>query len=460
MLEQVRAAVHRHRMLSQGDRVIVAVSGGPDSVALLHVLHSLAPALGLALHIFHMDHGLRGESSAQDAQYVQSLADSLGHPCSVVTLPARQLKSQPGSLQANARSARYEAMEALAARTGANRVALGHNRDDQAETVLMRFLRGTGTRGLAGIPPVRDAGAVAYVRPLLEVSRAEIEQYCRDHELSPRHDPSNSEPTYLRNRLRLELLPHLAQTYNPTVAQNLAQLAAIMREEDQLLDTMAMEALRQCRVPGEGVALAGNVLRNEPLALARRVVRLAAREALAAPVDLGLPAVDQVLDAASRREGSQSLHLPHGLQVTVEYGICRFHRTAGPSPIPEAWPVSLTGATALGELGLQVDALPAGNPAGPFEAAFDLDRLPGPLSIRFRQEGDRIWPTGMEGSKKLQDLLVDAKVPRRLRDRIPLLVSGDEILWIIGHRLDRRYLAGPASRNVVLFRITFCGETF
>ncbi|HYF93230.1 MAG TPA: tRNA lysidine(34) synthetase TilS [Symbiobacteriaceae bacterium] len=447
MLEQVRTTIARCGMVSPGDKVIVAVSGGPDSTALLHVLRTLAPDLGISLHVFHMDHGLRGANSAADAACVKALADKLSLPCTVVTLPSGQLKQQGGSLQANARQARYNALATLAAEIGASRVAYGHNRDDQAETVLMRFLRGAGARGLAGMPAIRRDGALTHIRPLLGVARREIEEYCRERELFPRVDESNMTPAYLRNRLRLELLPHLAATYNPAIAENLAQLASVMREEDEFLDTLATEAFERCRGKGEGIALGGRVLLCEPLAVRRRVVRLAARLAAGPDYDLGLGPVTRVLDAAARTDGTTRVDLPGGLEVLVEYGTCRF-LPAEDAAVPEMeWPVAVTGSTIVPELGVELTALPGGVPRGPLEAAFQLNLLPGPLTLRRRRPGDRIWPTGMPGSKKVQDLLVDAKVPKRLRDRVPILVSGDEVIWVVGHRLDRRFLAHEPGKE-------------
>ncbi|HWH67853.1 MAG TPA: tRNA lysidine(34) synthetase TilS, partial [Candidatus Sulfotelmatobacter sp.] len=408
---------------------------------------------GITLHVFHMNHGLRGASSDADAAYVQELSAKLGLPCTVAALKPGQLKEQSGSLQANARQARYAAIATLAGEVGAKRAAFGHNQDDQAETVLMRFLRGAGTRGLAGIPATRGAGGLTHIRPLLEVARREIEEYCREHELFPRLDESNMTPAYLRNRIRLELLPHLAATYNPAIRENLAQLASVMRDDDEFLDTLATEAFERCRRDGEGVALAGRSLLQEPVAIQRRVLRLAARLTAGPEYDLGLGLITSVLAAAARSEGSVRLDLPGGLEVFVEYGICRFLRAEG-SSLPEAeWPVAVSGLTAVPELGLELTAVPKGTPRGPFEAAFSLSRLPGPLALRRRRPGDRIWPTGMTGSKKVQDLLVDVKVPKRLRDQVPLLVSGDEILWVIGHRLDRRFLANPDEQETLCVRV-------
>lgn len=456
MWERVRESIRQGAMLQPGDRVIVAVSGGPDSVSLLHLLHRLAGEWSLSLHVFHLDHGLRGAASAGDAAYVAELAGALGLPLRVVTLPAGRLKREPGSLQANARRHRYEAIRSLAEEIGANRVATGHNRDDQAETVLMRVLRGSGVTGLAGIPPVRVEAGLTFIRPLLTISRQEIEVYCAEHKLFPRLDASNAQADYLRNRIRLELLPQLAREYNPAIWANLAQLATVAREDDALLDQLAREAYARCSVNDKAILLDGARLLAEPPALARRIVRLAARAVLGPEADLGLPAVSRVLEAAGRTEGTHLLDLPGGLRLTVEYGRCRFE-SQGEEPKLAAhhWPVSPLGETAIPELGLVVRAEPAppGESPAPQELWLDADRLPGPLSIRFRRPGDRIWPAGMDGSKKLQDILVDAKVPRPQRDRIPLLVGGDEVLWVIGHRIDRRFLATPATVRPIRLQV-------
>lgn len=454
MLERVRAYMVRHGMVTAGQGVLVAVSGGPDSVALLDLLHRLSASLGVWLHVFHMDHGLRGDASRADAEYVEQLAEQLSLPCTVVSLARGELKEQPGSLQANARAVRYEAMDRVARQVGAAVLALGHNRDDQAETVLMRMLRGSGTKGLAGIAPVRRTSGLTYVRPLLDTARVEIEEYCHTRELFPRQDASNEAPAYLRNQIRLELLPHLATVYNPAVKENLAQIATVLRAEDDCLEELTNRAITRCRAPGEGVVLHGSVLLTEPLALARRVVRRAAREVMGTAFDLGLDAVTQVLDAAANSHGSRTFNLSGGLTVTVEYGVCRFMQALPEAELQGVWPVVPGGVTVIPELHLVVEEGSGGPVQGPFEAAFDADRLKGPLAVRLRRPGDRFWPAGMEGSKKLQDLLVDAKVPRSARGRIPLLVCGDDIVWVIGHRLDRRFLADRHTQNVRVFRAT------
>jgi len=453
LLDRVRTYMLGLSMVNPGDGVVVAVSGGPDSTALLHLLWRLSGPMHLTLHVFHMDHGLRGAASAGDAEYVRRLAESLELPCTVVTLPAGALKQQAGSLQAKARSIRYAELRAAARRAGASRIALGHNRNDQAETVLMRFLRGAGPKGLAGIPPVRAEGEATYVRPLLGISRGEIDEYCRLHELSPRLDESNREPDYTRNRLRLQLIPQLQADYNPALTANLSDMADVLRAEDDLLEQLARQAFDRGRTSGEGVSIPGSVLLGEPLALARRIVRMAAREVAGPEYDLGLDSVTRVLELAARIEGSHTLDLPRGLRVVVEYGLCRFLPDSEPTVCPDSWALAVPGTTVIPELGIRVSIGDGDEPDGPWQAALDADRLRGPLAIRRRKPGDRLWPTGMEGTKKLQDILVDAKVPRRLRDQVALLVAGAEVVWAIGYRLDRRFRSGPDTQRSLLVRV-------
>jgi tRNA(Ile)-lysidine synthase len=449
VLQQVRNYIARHGMILPGDLVLVAVSGGPDSLALLHALFTLAVELECRLHVFHLDHGLRGADSARDAAYTLEVATRLGLGCTIVRLEEGALSG--AGLPAKTRAVRYREMERVAAQVGARRVALGHNLEDQAETVLMRVLRGAGTAGLGGIPPVRGS----YVRPLLATPRAAIEQHCREYGLEPVRDPSNRRPVFLRNRIRLELLPHLAESYNPNVHEALARLADLAREEDDLLESLVAEALRR----DGGLTVRG--LRRVHPALARRMIRQAAG------ADLSFQAVEQVL--ALGPEGTQEVHLEEGLRVIAQYGQIRLERHGGQDPSPAAragtagsgggfcLPLSVPGETPVPELGIHFSvraetAVPAD--ASKERVVLDQSRLPGPLAVRFRIPGDRLWPVGMEGSRKLQDIFVDAKVPVRLRGSVPLLVSGDQVVWAVGVRLDRRFLAGPETQDALLVQVS------
>lgn len=433
--------------------VVVAVSGGPDSVTLLHVLTGWARTNTRLLHVFHMDHGLRGEESAADARFARDLAERMGWPATVVGLAPGELARMGGSTQDSARARRYGELVRLSRRIGAAAIATGHNQDDQAETVLMRFLRGAGAHGLAGIPPVTFREGVPILRPLLTVARAEIEAYCQQHDLAFRIDSSNLHTDYLRNRLRQELLPHVATQYNPAIRRTLSQTAMVLREEDAWLDELAAERLTAARLPAAAnlIELSVQALSAEPLPLQRRVIRLAVQGLSDSGEGCSLASVERVLGLIARPVGAGQVPLGPQLWASREYDRLRFVREEALGEWGGGeWPLGLTGEQAIPELDLVIASGKGDGPERPLVegervAVFDAALLPGPLTVRTRRPGDRLYPVGMAGSKKLQDILVDAKVPRRLRDRLPVIAAGEEVLWLPPDRLDRRYLARDAS---------------
>lgn len=434
--------------LAEG-RLVVAVSGGPDSIALLHLLSGWARTFDRPLQVFHMDHGLRGEESAEDARFVLDQAAALGWPVTLVGLAPGELHRMGGSTQEAARERRYAELFRLAHRIGAVGIATGHNQDDQAETVLMRFLRGAGAHGLAGIPPITVRQSIPLLRPLLETSRAEIEAYCREAGLSFRIDSSNLHTDYLRNRLRQELLPHLAETYNPAIRRTLSQMATVLREEDRWLDDLAAAHLQEARLRFDSsqVELAVAELSKAPVPLQRRIIRLAVQALSGSGEGCSLASVERVLDLLARPEGARQVPLGPRLWALREYEILRIAREESLGEYGGGeWPLGMVGPQEIPELDLVVEVGHGDGPGRPLGAdermaVFDAGLLPGPLVVRTRRPGDRLYPVGMTGSKKLQDILVDAKVPRRQRDRLPLIGSGDELLWLLPDRLDRRFLA-------------------
>lgn len=433
--------------------LVVAVSGGPDSITLLHLLSGWARTNGRYLHVFHMDHGLRGEESAEDARFALDQAEALGWPATLVGLAPGELDRMGGSTQEAARQRRYVELFRLACRIGAAGIATGHNQDDQAETVLMRFLRGAGAHGLAGIAPITYREGIPLLRPLLETPRSEIEAYCQEFGLTFRVDSSNLHTDYLRNQLRHELLPHLAERYNPAIRKTLSQMATLFREEDRWLDDLAVEQLRAARLPAASneVLLAVEALRTAPVPLQRRVVRLAVQELQGSGEGCSLVSVERVVGLLERAGGASQVPLGPRLWAFREYDRLRIAReeSLGETGGGE-WPLGLAGTQSIPELDLMVEVGHGdgpGRPVGPDErvAVFDAALLPGPIAVRTRRPGDRLYPVGMAGSKKLQDILVDTKVPRRLRDRLPLIAAGDELLWLLPDRLDRRFLASAQT---------------
>jgi len=444
MSEMARAL--REAGVVGGEPAVVAVSGGVDSMVLLDALIRLEPRLGLRLHVVHVHHGLRGKAADLDAAFVVAEAARRGVGVSVARLDpgARQRGT---SVQVWARDARYRCLETVRQRVRAAWILTAHTQDDQAETVLLNLLRGTGARGLAGIPVSRDR----ILRPLLGVSRAEVEAYAAARRIAFREDASNASDAYRRNRIRHHLLPLLAKEYNPRILESLAALAALLRE-DEAAFTVPVSALVAAGVQElrRGVQLDIARFRSAPPAVARRALQEAFRAASREDAPgLTRRHLQALLGLLTR---DAVVQLPGGFQATRSYESVRIgprpvsdairRRCAIPQPDPSPEVSVQPGRwTPWAPLAcrLRVRRVSAGTIAS---ASRDRRRvamspavLRGPLSLRGWQPGDRFRPLGLRGQKKLQDFFVDAKVPRRQRARIPLLLAGGRIAWVVGQRI-------------------------
>jgi tRNA(Ile)-lysidine synthase len=431
---RVEVALRRHAMLAGGERVLVAVSGGADSVALLYLLRELAAPWRLALHAVHVDHGLRPDSGA-DAAFVEALGRRLGVPVEVVAVTV----DRRGSLEAAARTARYAALRATAARLDAARIAVAHTADDQAETVLMRLLAGAGVRGLAGIPPVRGR----IIRPLLDLRREELCGALAAAGLDWRDDPSNRDLRFLRNRIRHEALPLLGARADVDVVAALGRVARLARETTAALDRVAGDALDRLAVAAPGsLVLPLTDLRALPRPVAAEVLReAAARLGSRAPLRAwGHRGLARILAVPPPRRPFRL----GGVAVEVSIGRVRLAREA-PVALPPR-PLTVPGTVVLPEIGRLLEArlVSASGYPVPRDAsrvAFDADRLSGPLVVRARRAGDRLVPFG-GGERRLKAVLIDARVPRWERARIPVVAAAGEIVWLAGLR---RGAAAPVT---------------
>ncbi len=462
---KIKKAIGKYRLLDPGDRVVVAVSGGPDSVCLLSVLRALMKELKLTLHVAHLDHMFRGQESAAEARFVRELAEKLGVPATIEQFDVPSYCRERGlSPQTGAREVRYAFLERVASTSGASKIALGHTASDQAETLLMRLIRGAGVSGLSGIPLKREK----IIRPLIEITRDEVLEFLREQDLSFVTDSSNLKPVYTRNRVRLELMPALKK-FNPRVEEALSSAAVVLQDENE-----AMEAALAGILPAVVLREASTVrIRRDAFnallpALQRRVLRAVMETVPGAGADLSFIQTEEILGFMAEAQTGRSMDLAGRLSLEREYDSFIF-RTGLP---PKTFLVALTvpGSTPLPEFSLEVETSvlePAektqeteekkeGNYL--WQAAFDYDKIAPPLVIRNRREGDRFRPAGMVGSKKLQDFFTDEKVPRAKRDAVPLLLTGEDILWVIGMRTDGRFLPGPGTKKVLVVRILPSGE--
>ncbi|MEW6245943.1 MAG: tRNA lysidine(34) synthetase TilS [Nitrospirota bacterium] len=476
LLQRVVETIRRKRLFEPAHHVLVAVSGGPDSVALLALLHELAPSWRLTLSAAHFNYGLRGQESDDDAEFVAHLCRRLR--IQLITrrleLPLR-LGRRGGSLQERAREARYRALEEIGDGLGADRIALGHTADDQAETVLMWMLRGAATTGLGGMPPIRQG---LFVRPLLDVSRADVLAYLESRHLDYRIDSSNARAVYFRNRIRRELLPVITRLA-PKAVDTIGRLAEVLREENTCLEEYAAESLaRLVKTTAEGtLSVDRNGLLALPMALQRRIVRsiISQTNGIGKPPSFG--AVNAVLERVVHGRSGVALTV-RGARVARDGDRVVFHplrdsrpvargggpdsqADAGPSserevPIPSTVVWASTGQRIEVKLMDRHAALQMLSGADPARtAAFDADRFTHRLRLRGWAPGDLFHPLGLLGRRrKLQDYFTDLKIPRAERRRIPLLVAPEGILWIVGYRADHRFAVGSSTARVLVATVT------
>lgn len=460
-VENVKNTIRKYSMLKRGGQktVLVGLSGGPDSVALLRVLDELSEDYGNTLHAVYVEHGLRPSETPAEIEFARSLCKQLDVPFTVRAVDVKGLcRSEKRGIQEAARRLRYEAYEAEARRIKAGSVALGHTADDQAETFMMRVLRGSGTAGMGAIPPVRGP----YIRPLIETTRREILEYLEHKGAAFVTDPTNMDDKYLRNRIRHRLMPVLNEL-NPNIVETLLWNSEVMRDEDRYMETVVNKTLMRLitRKSDNSIELFLSPLEAMDKAVLRRVIRRAVRET----EGLGGIAFRHIEDIAGLIKDSAPgamITLPGDIRAIKKYSTLLV--TTEPQAKLKERELTPPGDVMLKEAGLMIRATiedhpphhlpPHGTDDGKRRAVFDLDRVKTPLVIRARQEGDSMRPAGLGGTKKLQDLFVDEKVPRHERDTVPVVTTaGGDVLWAAGVRADEIFLAGEGTKRFLVLEL-------
>ena len=462
LLERVRRTIHKHGLVDDGARVLVAVSGGPDSVALVHLLLELQAAGDLTVAgLAHFNHQLRGVDADEDEAFCRAMATNLGVAFDVDRAGVAAAARLAGrSIEDVARELRYAFFERVADARGAGAIAVGHSLDDQAETFLLRLIRGAGSRGFASILP--RAGRV--IRPLIEIARGDLRAYAADRALPFRTDATNDDLGIPRNRVRHELIPYLEREFSPGISRVLAREAALAREDEDRLQHEAIDFARSIVLSrtGGNTELDAARLRSLHPALAARVARAALSSGAPARF-IGFDHVAALLELAGGSEGD-AVDLP-GQRAVRQGGVIVLgppsprRRDAGEA---NSFRVSLSipGEVTLDKQGWRVsaerlDSLAAGGPglARAAQVVVAADPLALPLAIRSRRRGDRFCPLGLGHRKKLQDFLVDRKIPRETRDSLPLVVDGrDRIVWVVGESVAEDFRVTEPSRGVILLK--------
>lgn len=440
--DQAKKTIEKHQMIVPGDGLLVTVSGGPDSVALLHLLCSFREDLRLRLEVAHLQHGIRGVEAQEDAKFVAELVAKLRLPLHLkeTDLPRIRSAAGKGNLEALARAERYRFFAALARERKLGKIATAHTQDDQAETVLMWLLRGSGLKGLGGMPLVHplDGTSLMVVRPLLYVSRAEIEAYLKENDLTFRLDRSNQDLSFLRNWIRLKLIPQLKEKIDHNLPARLGQQAELIREEDNLMDGLARAALDEMRT-ANGIDR-GLLLRHSK-AMQRRLVRLWIEAIRGHLRGLDFQHVESLLDLIANGPPQGRLSIPGGWQLVKEYETLKLDkqsRKMGQQVPCYSYKLRFGEDLLIHEAGLTIQSLEispslAGLPDNFMEAVFDIASLTADLTLRNFRRGDRFQPLGITGHKKVKELFIEKKVPLAVRASLPLLVLGDEVIWIPGY---------------------------
>jgi tRNA(Ile)-lysidine synthase len=452
-----------------GDTILVGVSGGSDSVCLLHLLKTVSERFPFKLHALHLDHGLRGEESLEDARFVERLANEWKIPVSIESISVSSLaRQQKISLQVAAREARYAFFKRIAEKLQCRWVALGHTADDQAETYLLRLLRGSGARGLSAISPLRKVqaahgGEIYIIRPLLTARKKEVVSYLGRRVISYREDSSNPKQQYLRNRLRQQLIP-LLNSYNPKLIETLCRTSDLLREEQDFLSTEATHALSRLKRAhsGSGIVLDRTGFLGLHKALQRMVLREAITTVRGNLLGVAYRHFEEGLELIRNGKTGKYLEMPNGICIRLVYDRIwiaphRLNEQQGAEKQIQEVSLSIPGETNVPLFGIQVKvSLQEGSGFNDARrcAFFDYSKINPPFVIRSRKPGDYFYPSGMEGRrKKLQDFFVDLKIPQPERDCIPLFTASEGILWVIGWRLDERFLSSPRERTVMVVEI-------
>ena len=464
-------AVERYGMTEPGDSVVAGVSGGPDSVALLHMLARLRRTRRFPLCVAYLHHMMRGAEADAEQAFVADLARRYKVRFCARAADVRALAdARKVGVEEAGRAARYGCYAEVAKEAGANRVALGHHADDNAETVLYRILRGTGIRGLAGIPPVRPLSphsTVSVIRPLINLTRADILRYLDRYGLPSRFDPSNASLDFARNRIRLRMLPALERNHSAEIRADLVRLAAAASTLDDWMNRRIERALS-----GGEAELRGGVWRfshkwfaSVPEPVAAETLREMIRRLDAPMGRLGRRHFESVLRLARAKKGSGTLLLPDGIRAEREQSRVVLRRGPARKWRPPAKPIALrvSGETSLPPYGGSVYAeiAHAGLPdlpafldrKGAYEEWMDYDRLKFPLAVRSWRDGDRFRPLGGRGTRKLQDFMTDQKIPRGDRRQIPIVTMSDRPVWVVGWRMDERVKVTARTKRVL--RLTF-----
>lgn len=427
--------------------VLVALSGGADSVALLHIMQEISAEFGFLVYAAHINHGLRGASAARDAEFSETLCEKLGIKCFVNNADVRGYAKACGiGEEAAGRAIRYDFFTEIMRKYGIECTATAHHKNDNAETILMNFMRGSTVGGLCGIPYRRGK----YIRPLLDVTRGEIEKYCEEHGLEYMTDETNLDTVYTRNKIRNVMIPFIREKFNPNFSETVTANAKIMSDEDDFLNESAKSAYSDAVTDG---AADIEKLNSMHKAIARRVIRMML-DGVCGTADISSKTIDSVYEICRKNQTGMSCCVARGVTARCEYGKLIIGREQGDCA-DFSYDLKIGESVDIPELGYRIRAEYAPHREDDGAVYFGVDGAVESISVTNRRAGDLFAPTGMNGHKTLKEYMINRKIPRTERSRVGILRINGDIAWVIGHRRDRRFEF--KNRGIKILIDTLCG---
>lgn len=453
VFEKVLSTIDKHNLIEDGDKIVLGISGGPDSVCLLHILNRLKEKLDIELYVAHLNHQIRGIEAQKDALYVADICEKMGITYFLKSIDVPKYCKDNGlSIEEGARKLRYEMFNEIKQKTKSNKIAIGHNLNDQAETVLMRIMRGTGLQGLRGIEYSRENGII---RPLLDVERKEIEDYCEVHNLNPRIDESNLENIYTRNKIRLELIPYMKDNFNTNLIESIVRMSNNLRADSDYIESDAEEKFKNiCKVSSDSVEVDINSFNKLHNAIKVRVLRKGIKSILGDTNFIDQKHIDDVMEFESESKINKMLTLPRGVFVYRRKSSILLTTTEiVEEEIEFSYNIPSNGFVKIKEINyiietqtMTIDRYKNGK-VDKMSRGFDFNKIKGGIVIRNRQQGDKIKLAG--GTKKLKDLFIDLKIPREERCKVPVITDEEGILQVGEYKSSENYKIDENTKEVL-----------
>ncbi|WP_074351194.1 tRNA lysidine(34) synthetase TilS [Proteiniborus sp. DW1] len=455
MREKVINVIKEYGLIEKDDKIVVGVSGGPDSMALLYILKDVREEINFSIYVAHVNHGIRKEEADADEEFVRSVCLKNSFPFYSIKVNMDQYAAENKLTSEEAgRAIRYDFFNKILNDLGGGKIAVAHNKNDQAETLLMRFFRGTGLEGLRGM----EYKNMNIIRPLLDISREEIEDFCRNNNISVRIDRTNLEPIYGRNRTRLEVIPYIIKNYNKGIIDTLSRTARLMQMDSEFILGIADERFNNLVVEESpnSIVLYIDRLKNEHYSIRTRIIRKSIEKINGSLKGIEEKHINNIISLIDENITGKSINITNNIIIKTSYGKMIIQKENKYNIKSFKYTFDIGDTIDINELGAIVTSkiVPISEvdikQSKGFIKFFDYDKIKGRLCIRNRRDGDRFAPLGMRGTKKLKDFFIDEKIPRDERDRIPIIEDGEKIIWVVGYRISEECKISSNTSSVLV----------